>query len=56
MIRVIRRLKALGFEKELATCPDALQHASYLRNKAVKSTKPLSDKRQSAQHDSRTRS
>ncbi|KAL1673716.1 hypothetical protein EV122DRAFT_270186 [Schizophyllum commune] len=41
---VIRRLKALGFEEELATYPDALQHASYLRNKAVKSTKPLSDK------------
>ncbi|KAL1685994.1 hypothetical protein GGG16DRAFT_65157 [Schizophyllum commune] len=41
---VIRRLKALGFEKELATYPDALRQASYLRNKAVKSTNPLSDK------------
>ncbi|KAL1703972.1 hypothetical protein EV121DRAFT_280733 [Schizophyllum commune] len=41
---VIRRLKALGFEKELATYPDALRQVPYLRNKAAKSTKPLSDK------------
>ncbi|KAL1712453.1 hypothetical protein EV715DRAFT_259486 [Schizophyllum commune] len=40
---VILRLKGLGLEKELATCPDALRQASYLRNKAVRSTKPLSD-------------
>ncbi|KAI4518067.1 hypothetical protein K525DRAFT_260037 [Schizophyllum commune Loenen D] len=30
---VIRRLKALGFEKELATYPDALRQVPYLRNK-----------------------
>ncbi|KAI5826996.1 hypothetical protein K523DRAFT_330798 [Schizophyllum commune Tattone D] len=47
---VIRRLKALGFEKELVTYPDALRQASYLRNKAAKSTKPLSDKHWDRMH------